>query len=94
LGDTQGSVGSDRVFLFLFNTTQLEECCLDVDGYLKLIKAIWRKFRNVNLKFLEELVVFMTHMALRNLSGSREESWKQARISSWRLSRKRFIKMR
>jgi hypothetical protein len=45
-------------------TTKLEEGSLDLDGYVKSMKAIWRRLNDVNLKLSENLVTLVTLMDL------------------------------
>jgi len=65
--------------LTLLYTTKLEERFLDVDGYVKLMEAIWRSLNDVNLKLPEELVVLMTLMGLPPSFGNQRsfetQSW-------------------
>jgi hypothetical protein len=61
--------------LILLYTTKLEEGSLDIDGYVKLMDAIWRRLNDVNLRIPEELVVLMTLRVLLHLSGLKEEFW-------------------
>ena len=69
LEDTQGSVerqeSCTKIYLLtLLYTTKLEEGSLDVDGYVKLMEAIWRRLNDVKLELPQELVVLMTLMGL------------------------------
>jgi hypothetical protein len=61
----EGQESYIKIYLMtLLYTTKFEEGSLDVDGYVKLIEAIWRRLNGVNLKLPEELVILMTLMGL------------------------------
>ena len=45
--------------LILLYTTKLKEGSLDVDDYFKSMLAIWRRFKDINLKLHKEFVVLM-----------------------------------
>jgi len=75
-------------FLTLVYTTKLEDGTRDVDGCVKLVKTMWRRLSDVNLKLPEELVVLMTLMGFRPSFGPKEEFCKLEETFSSRLSRK------
>jgi hypothetical protein len=61
----EGQESYAKIYLLtLLYTTNLEEGSPDVDGYVKSMRAIWRRINDVNLEFSEELAVLMTLMGL------------------------------
>jgi len=73
--------------LTLLYNFKLEEGSIDVDGYVKSIEAVWRRLKDVNLKFPEKLVVFKTFIGLPSSLAPKEEIWSLKKIFPRRLSR-------
>jgi hypothetical protein len=80
--------------LTLLYTAKLEEGSLEVDGNFKSMEDVGRRFKDVNLKLPDELVVLMTLMSFPYISRPKEEYCKLNKIFSWRLLRETCDKKR